>query len=83
MLIMSEENLGEVEREIRGRVGQGGIDERWKEETLRVERFVTPVFFFFCSIVSLLYSVGFVNVQLMHRWQIPAEYCSKGCWSVC
>jgi len=43
LLFLSQESIGEVERELRGRVGQQGIDERWMEDRLVIERFVNHV----------------------------------------
>jgi len=39
LLFLSEESVEEVERELRGYVGVQGIDERWKEDKLVIERF--------------------------------------------
>ena len=38
LLVLSQENLKEVERELRGRVGTEGIQEVWKDMTIVVER---------------------------------------------
>ena len=38
MLLLSEENIGEVERETRKRVGEMGVEGRWAEEEMQVRR---------------------------------------------
>jgi len=39
LLFLSEESVDEVERQVRGYVGVQGIEERWKEDKLVIERF--------------------------------------------
>jgi uncharacterized protein len=38
LLILSEESVKEVERQVKAYVGVQGVDERWKEQSLVVER---------------------------------------------
>jgi len=39
LLVLSEESVAEVERQVKGYVGMHGIEERWKEDKLEIERF--------------------------------------------
>uniref|UniRef100_A0A0W0G8A3 MOSC domain-containing protein n=1 Tax=Moniliophthora roreri TaxID=221103 RepID=A0A0W0G8A3_MONRR len=39
LLLFSEENVLEIEKELRPRVGTQGIDERWKADKVAIERF--------------------------------------------
>jgi hypothetical protein len=38
LLILSEESVKEVERRVKDYVGVQGIDERWKDQSLVIER---------------------------------------------
>jgi uncharacterized protein len=49
LLVLSEESVESVEKELRGHVGKQGIDERWKTDSLVIERF------------SFLWSLKFIN----------------------
>ena len=40
LLFLSEESVAEVERQLKGYVGVQGIEERWKEDKLVIERSV-------------------------------------------
>jgi len=50
LLVLSEEGMAEVEREARGRVGQQGIGEVWKEERVAIQRWEGVFFFPPCSL---------------------------------
>jgi hypothetical protein len=39
LLFLSEESVAEVERQLRGYVGVQGVEERWREDNLVIERF--------------------------------------------
>ncbi|KAI5830595.1 hypothetical protein K523DRAFT_239506 [Schizophyllum commune Tattone D] len=45
LLVLSEEGLDDIERELRENVGSQGIDPRWKEAKLAVERFRPNIVF--------------------------------------
>lgn len=47
MLVLSEESLDEVQKELKGQVGLRGIDEKWKDDKLVIERFVHTWFRYF------------------------------------
>lgn len=38
LLVLSEESMGDVNREIKGRVGTNGISEVWKEDDVAIRR---------------------------------------------
>jgi uncharacterized protein YcbX len=38
LMVLSQESIPRIEEELRGHVGQQGIDERWKTESLVIER---------------------------------------------
>lgn len=40
LLVLSEESVSEIERQLRGHVGTQGIEERWNTEPLVIERYV-------------------------------------------
>ncbi|KAJ6520190.1 MOSC N-terminal beta barrel domain-containing protein [Mycena sanguinolenta] len=39
LMVLSQESMARIEEELRGHVGQQGIEERWKSESLVIERF--------------------------------------------
>jgi len=43
LLVLSEESIVPIEEELRGHVGTQGIDERWKVDSVFIERCVDPV----------------------------------------
>jgi len=45
LMVLSQESIPRIEEELRGHVGQQGIDERWKTESLVIERFRPNVVF--------------------------------------
>ncbi|KAJ7754998.1 hypothetical protein DFH07DRAFT_822496 [Mycena maculata] len=45
LMVLSEESTTRIEEELRGHVGTQGIDERWKTESLVIERFRPNVVF--------------------------------------
>jgi hypothetical protein len=49
MMVMSEENIEAMEEEVRPLAGKQGIDEKWNDAALKVERcdFLNGLFFFF------------------------------------
>lgn len=46
LLIVSEENVKEVQKQIRKYVGQQGVEERWRDDELKVERWVNISFLY-------------------------------------
>ncbi|KAL0579242.1 hypothetical protein V5O48_002746 [Marasmius crinis-equi] len=44
-LVFSEESIDAINEEVRGRIGQQGIDEKWKTENVVVERFRPNIVF--------------------------------------
>ncbi|KAJ6463749.1 hypothetical protein DFH09DRAFT_1226904 [Mycena vulgaris] len=45
LMVLSEESTARIEEELRGHVGTQGIDERWKTESLVIERFRPNIVF--------------------------------------
>ncbi|KAJ7897246.1 hypothetical protein B0H14DRAFT_2333080 [Mycena olivaceomarginata] len=45
LLVLSQESTARIEEELRGHVGKQGIDERWRTDTLVIERFRPNVVF--------------------------------------
>jgi len=45
LMVLSEESMTRIEEELRGQVGTQGIDERWKTESLVIERFRPNIVF--------------------------------------
>ncbi|KAG5643498.1 hypothetical protein DXG03_000739 [Asterophora parasitica] len=45
LLVLSEESMEDVEREVRERVGQQGVDEHWKEGKVHIRRFRPNIVF--------------------------------------
>ncbi|KAF5385103.1 hypothetical protein D9615_001042 [Tricholomella constricta] len=45
VLVLSKESMGEVERELRGRIGQQGIAEAWREAPVELRRFRPNIVF--------------------------------------
>jgi len=64
LLVLSKESMGEVEREIRVRIGEQGVSEEWREERVELRRYGCPRFF---SPIGEKISCGFFA-------QVPPEY---------
>ncbi|KAJ7269364.1 hypothetical protein B0H12DRAFT_34540 [Mycena haematopus] len=39
LMVLSQESMARIEEELRGHVGEQGIDQRWRDESLVIERF--------------------------------------------